>query len=62
MMKAAEKWLLHQGGVWKTQLMVRTGNEKVIRFYKALGYNISETTVLERWIDPSKRGDYQSED
>ena len=61
MMKAAEKWLLHQG-VWKTQLMVRTGNEKVIRFYKALGYNISETTVLERWIDPSKRGDYQSED
>lgn len=56
MMQAAEQWLLDQG-IWKTQLMVRTGNEKVIRFYEGLGYNISQTQVLERWIDPSKRGD-----
>ncbi|WP_319531101.1 GNAT family N-acetyltransferase, partial [uncultured Cohaesibacter sp.] len=56
MMKAAEDWLLAQGG-WKMQLMVRTGNEKVLSFYDALGYNVSQTQVLERWIDPSKRGD-----
>ena len=56
MMEAAENWLLEQG-VWKTQLMVRTGNEKVLNFYEALGYNVSATQVLERWIDPSKRGD-----
>lgn len=56
LLKAAEEWLLSQG-IWKAQLMVRTGNEKVIRFYEALGYNVSETQVMERWIDPSKRGD-----
>ena len=55
-MKAAEDWLLRQG-IWKVQLMVRTGNEKVVRFYDQLGYNVSATQVLERWIDPSKRGD-----
>ncbi|PLW75120.1 GNAT family acetyltransferase [Cohaesibacter celericrescens] len=60
MMKAAEDWLLRQG-IWKTQLMVRTGNEKVIRFYESLGYNVSQTQVLERWIDPSKRGVSSSE-
>ena len=61
MMKAAERWLLQQG-VWKTQLMVRTGNEKVIRFYQTLGYTVSQTQVLERWIDASKRGDARGVD
>nr|WP_319516134.1 GNAT family acetyltransferase [uncultured Cohaesibacter sp.] len=56
MMKAVEEWHLAKG-IWKSQLMVRTGNEKVISFYETLGYNISATQVLERWIDPSKRGD-----
>ncbi len=56
MMKAVEDWHLAQG-IWKSQLMVRTGNEKVIKFYEALGYNVSATQLLERWIDPSKRGD-----
>ena len=58
MMKAVEDWHLAQG-IWKSQLMVRTGNEKVISFYESLGYNISATQLLERWIDPSKRGDAQ---
>nr|WP_319484071.1 GNAT family acetyltransferase [uncultured Cohaesibacter sp.] len=56
MMKGVEDWHLAQG-IWKSQLMVRTGNEKVISFYETLGYNISATQLLERWIDPSKRGD-----
>ena len=56
LLKAAEEWLLSQG-IWKAHLMVRTGNEKVIRFYESLGYTVSETQVMERWIDPSKRGD-----
>ena len=55
-MKGAEHWLLEQG-VWKAHVMVRTGNETVTRFYETLGYNISETQLLERWIDPAKRGD-----
>nr|WP_321458075.1 GNAT family acetyltransferase [uncultured Cohaesibacter sp.] len=56
MMKAVEDWHLAQG-IWKSQLMVRTGNEKVISFYETLGYNISATQLLERWIDPAKLGD-----
>nr|WP_321483744.1 GNAT family acetyltransferase [uncultured Cohaesibacter sp.] len=56
MMKAVEEWHLAQG-IWKSQLMVRTGNEKVISFYESLGYNTCATQLLERWIDPSKRGD-----
>ena len=56
MMKAVEDWHLSKG-IWKSQLMVRTGNDKVISFYETLGYNVSATTLLERWIDPSKKGD-----
>ena len=55
-MAAAEAWLLAQG-VWKMQLMVRQGNEPVIRFYEGLDYAVSATQVLEKWIDPSRRGD-----
>ena len=59
LLRAAEAWLLSKG-IWKAHLMVRTGNEKVIRFYESLGYNVSETRVMERWIDPTKRGDAAS--
>jgi ribosomal protein S18 acetylase RimI-like enzyme len=52
---AAEAWLLARG-VWKVNLMVREGNEKVLGFYDGLGYGRSSTTVIEKWIDPSKRG------
>jgi ribosomal protein S18 acetylase RimI-like enzyme len=54
MMVAAEAWLLSKG-IWKLNLMVRTGNEAVLGFYERLGYEESNTVVLERWIDPSKR-------
>ncbi|SNZ06132.1 GNAT family acetyltransferase [Cohaesibacter gelatinilyticus] len=55
-MKAAENWMLDQG-VWKLQLMIRRGNEGVTRFYNSLGYQESNCMIMERWIDPSKRGD-----
>ncbi len=54
-MQAAENWMLDQG-VWKLQLMVRRGNEGVIQFYDRLGYQESSCMIMERWIDPSKRG------
>jgi GNAT superfamily N-acetyltransferase len=54
-MNAAEKWMLSQG-VWKLQLMVRRGNEGVTQFYDKLGYQESSCMIMERWIDPAKRG------
>lgn len=56
-MKAAEGWHLSQG-IWKVQLMVRTGNETVKHFYEHLDYNQAGCIVMERWIDPSRRGDH----
>lgn len=55
MMQAAERWLLDRG-VWKVNLFVRHGNEPVLAFYDALGYEPQETALLGKWIDPSKRG------
>lgn len=55
MVAAAEAWLLARGA-WKVNLMVRQGNEKVMGFYDGLGYGRSATVVMEKWIDPSKRG------
>lgn len=54
-MKAAENWMLNQG-VWKLQLMIRRGNEGVTQFYDKLGYQESNCMIMERWIDPNKRG------
>ena len=55
MMGAVEAWLLNKG-VWKLNLSVRAGNEDVLGFYDSLGYQRSATVLLERWIDPAKRG------
>jgi hypothetical protein len=55
MMRAAEGWLVERG-VWKVNLLVRTGNEQVLGFYAALGYEEQATTCLGRWIDPAKKG------
>lgn len=55
-MAAAESWHRSQG-IWKVQLMVRTGNEAVRQFYERLDYGHAGCIVMERWIDPSKRGD-----
>ena len=56
MVAAAEAWLL-QRGVWKVNLMVRQGNEAALGFYDGLGYGRGSSVVIEKWIDPKKRGD-----
>jgi ribosomal protein S18 acetylase RimI-like enzyme len=53
---AAEAWLRARG-VWKVNLLVRAGNEQVLGFYAAQGYATGTSMPLEKWIDPSKRGD-----
>ncbi len=55
MMQAAERWLLDRG-VWKVNLFVRHGNEPVLAFYDALGYEPQAVQLLGKWIDPSKKG------
>jgi ribosomal protein S18 acetylase RimI-like enzyme len=45
LIEAAEKWLQNQGAP-KGMLMVRNSNSKVIGFYKKLGYNLEEISVL----------------
>ena len=56
MVAAAEAWLKERG-VWKTNLLVRKGNEPVLGFYRELGYEPGSTQQIEKWIDPEKRGD-----
>jgi ribosomal protein S18 acetylase RimI-like enzyme len=53
--EGAEQWLLARG-VWKINLLVRQGNEKVLGFYDGLGYAQGTSVPLEKWINPSKRG------
>jgi GNAT superfamily N-acetyltransferase len=53
---AAEAWLKGRG-VWKVNLLVRTGNEAVLEFYGRLGYDPGSTRQIEKWIDPAKRAD-----
>jgi ribosomal protein S18 acetylase RimI-like enzyme len=56
MAAAAEAWLKARG-VWKTNLLVRKGNEAVLGFYRELGYEPGSTQQMEKWIDTAKRGD-----
>jgi ribosomal protein S18 acetylase RimI-like enzyme len=53
---AAEAWLRARG-VWKVNLLVRKGNEQVLGFYAAQGYISGSAVQIEKWIDPSKRGE-----
>ena len=53
---AAEGWLKERG-VWKVNLLVRTGNEAVLGFYRQRGYVTGATVPIEKWIDPAKRAD-----
>jgi ribosomal protein S18 acetylase RimI-like enzyme len=53
---AAEAWLLERG-VWKVNLLVRAENTAVLAFYDGLGYQAGSSLQIEKWIDPSKRGD-----
>ncbi len=47
---AAEQWLTDRA-VRKVQLMVRSTNTKVLGFYDRLGYERSEVTVMQRWLE-----------
>ena len=53
---AAEGWLLERG-VWKVNLLVRAENTAVLGFYDSLGYTPGDVMSIQKWIDPSKRGD-----
>jgi ribosomal protein S18 acetylase RimI-like enzyme len=55
LVEAAEAWL-RERGVWKANLLVREGNEAVLGFYDQLGYAPGPSQQIEKWIDPSKRG------
>ncbi len=46
-MTAAENWLTDRG-VWKMNLLIREGNEKVQSFYEALGYNQEPRTCMAK--------------
>ncbi|HUS96256.1 MAG TPA: GNAT family acetyltransferase [Hyphomicrobiaceae bacterium] len=52
MMAEAEQWL-KQRGAPKAELMVRTENQSVIEFYRALGYDLQDVAVLGKWLKPS---------
>jgi ribosomal protein S18 acetylase RimI-like enzyme len=47
--RAAEAWLKAQG-VWKINLLVRSENDKVRRFYESLGYEINDVFCMARRI------------
>jgi len=49
LMAAAEEWLRERGAV-KLQLMVRSENAQVIKFYEDTGYEHNDVLVLSRWI------------
>jgi ribosomal protein S18 acetylase RimI-like enzyme len=46
---AAEAWLKERG-IWKINLLVRSENEKIRRFYEKLGYDISDVFCMARKI------------
>ena len=50
-MAAAEVWL-QQRGVWKVQLLVRADNTAVVEFYEHLGYRDTQTTCLQKVLQP----------
>jgi ribosomal protein S18 acetylase RimI-like enzyme len=50
LMRAAEEWLRTRGAV-KVQLMVRSDNESSLDFYRRVGYESNDVTVLSRWLE-----------
>src|SRR5699024_4888987 len=56
LMTAAESWLIGRG-VPKLNLMVRHDNEAVLSFYDRLGFEVTEVTVLSRWLESVERPD-----
>ena len=49
-MSAAEDWL-RERGVWKLNLLVRTGNDKAAGFYEEIGYRRSEVFSMQKDLD-----------
>jgi GNAT superfamily N-acetyltransferase len=49
-MAAAEDWLIKRG-VWKVQLLIREGNERVRQFYHRLGYHDTRSVCFQKIID-----------
>jgi len=56
-MAAAEDWAIARG-VPKMHLMVRPGNEGVIAFYEALGYEDGTILVMQKWLDAERAALY----
>ncbi|MBI1383701.1 MAG: GNAT family acetyltransferase [Rhizobiales bacterium] len=54
LMTAIEAWM-RERGVWKINLLVREGNEAVLDFYDALGFEVEGSVQLGKWLEP-KRG------
>jgi ribosomal protein S18 acetylase RimI-like enzyme len=50
LMQASERWL-HERGVPKVNLMVRTSNDAVVAFYTSLGYEDGDVVVLGKFLD-----------
>ena len=50
MMAAAEDWAKARG-VPKLELLIRSENVDVKRFYEALGYRVEDVIVMARWLD-----------
>jgi len=46
-MREAEEWL-RQRDVWKMNLLIRQGNEKVQAFYESLGYEVEPRLCMAR--------------
>ena len=53
-MAAAENWLAGRG-IWKVQLLIREGNERVRQFYQRLGYRDTRSVCFQKVIEPRAR-------
>ncbi len=49
--EAAEAWLRERSAA-KVQIMIRTDNWPVARFYARLGYQTAPRTTMQRWLSP----------
>jgi ribosomal protein S18 acetylase RimI-like enzyme len=50
LMSAAEDWLRLRG-IQKAELLIRNDNDKVQRFYEAVGYTVEPRIVMTKWLD-----------
>lgn len=48
-MDEAEHWLANQG-IWKVQLLVRSGNQQAKGFYEALGYKDTQSSCFQKML------------